>query len=140
MFVNKHCAYLKLKILSREICAIEDISDPPPPGFPVAVLFFFEYKKNDYIAIYICSKNLLFLCFASLRYLSYIFTSGQQYFIPLSFFSFSHFHKYGLCHFGSLKYLGFLPTRRPGFFNYFTVGRWTQNGNIFDDRLRLVSC
>ena len=78
-------------------------------------IVLFQIKKNHYIAICICSKNLLFLCFASLQYLTYIFTSGQRYLIPLSFFTLSHFHVHGFCQFDSLKYPGFLLTLGPGF-------------------------
>ena len=65
-------------------------------------------------------------------------TSDTSYYWVF-FFTFSHFHEYGLRHFDSLKYPGFLPIQADLIFfkNYFPVDRWTQNGNIFDDRLIL---
>ena len=95
-------------------------------------IVLFRIKKNHYIAICICSKNLLFLCFASLQYLTYIFTSGQRYLIPLSFFTLSHFHVHGFCHFDSVKYPAFLPTRDPSVLNYLLVSQWTRNEKTFD--------
>ena len=74
---------------------------------------------------------------------TYIFTSGEWYFIPLSFSTFSHFHVQWLRRFCSLKYPGGIFNGSPTcfflffiFFN-FLVDRWTRNGNIFDDRLIL---
>ena len=105
------------KISSKRGSISRSVSNVSPKFSSVRTVLF-RIKKN-HIAIYICSKSLLFLCFASLRYLTYIFTSGQRYFISLSFFTLSHLHVHGLCHFDSLKYPGFLPTRRPGFFQLF---------------------
>ena len=75
----------------------------------------FPNTKNHYIARYICSRNVLFLCLTSFQYLTCIFTPSQWYFIQMRFFTLSHFHVHGFCHFDSLKFPGFSPTRGLGF-------------------------
>ena len=110
-------SHLASKISSKKGSVGRSVSNVSPKFSSVRTVLF-RIKKN-HIAIYICSKSLLFLCFASLRYLTYIFTSDQRYFLSLSFFTLSHLHVHGFCHSDSLKYLGFLPTRRPGFFQLF---------------------
>ena len=107
--LSDHSKYSNLasRISSKRGSVGRLVSNVSPPKFSSVSTVLFRIKKN-HIAIYICSKSLLFLCFASLRYLTYIFTSGQRYFISLSFFTFSHLHVYGFCHFDSLRYPGFL--------------------------------
>ena len=86
--------------------------------------------------IYI-SSPILYLVYS---HQTYIFTSGEWYFIPVSFPTFSHFHVQGIRHVGSLEYPGGIFNDSPTLFFIlfnFLVGRWTRNENIFDDRLIL---
>ena len=83
----------------------------------------FRIQKNHYMAIHFWKND--FYTYYYDHIVNHMVPDlyihlGEWYFIPISFFfTFSHFHEHGLCHFASLKYPGFLPTHTDLFFFFF---------------------
>ena len=119
---HRKCSHFAFEISSKRGSVGRSAGKSPPQSphwFSSVTTVLFQIQKSHYIARYIFSRNLLFLCIASLQYLTYIFLSGQRYFIQMSFFTLSHFHVHGFCHFDSLKYPGFSQTRGSRFLKLF---------------------
>ena len=115
---HRKCSHFAFEISSKR-GQVGRSAGKSPSWFSSATTVLFRIQKSHYIARYICSRNLLFLCIARLHYLTYIFLSGQRYFIQMSFFTLFRFHVHGFCHFDSLKYPGFSLTRGPSFLKLF---------------------